>query len=177
MTSKSLAYVAAAIGSIGLASFPLKASAQVGANAPVPGGDQAFVQKASQAGAAEVAMGNLAAANASSGEVKAFAARMVSDHSDANAKLHAIAQGQRISAPDQPTAKDAAEIHRLDSLNGRPFDAEYIKVQRKAHEDAVALFKKEANSGKDPALKSFAEQTLPTLQDHLRMVTALATPH
>ena len=177
MKSKVFVYLAAAFGSFGLASFPLITSAQVTTSASASGADRAFVQKASQAGAAEVAMGNLAAANALSSNVKAFAARMVSDHTDANAKLHAIAQGQGISAPDQPTAKDAAELHRLDSLSGQPFDAEYIKVQLKAHEDAVALFKKEASSGQDAALKTFAAQTLPTLRDHLGMVTALSKAH
>ncbi len=32
----------------------------------------------------------------------------------------------------------------------------------------VAAFQKEANGGKNDSLKSFASETLPTLQDHLK---------
>jgi len=41
------------------------------------------------------------------------------------------------------------------------------------HEEAVALFQKEASSGTDPDLKAFAQKTLPTLQEHLKMAQAL----
>jgi putative membrane protein len=38
----------------------------------------------------------------------------------------------------------------------------------KDHETDIAAFQKEANAGKDDSLKSFASETLPTLQDHLK---------
>jgi putative membrane protein len=38
----------------------------------------------------------------------------------------------------------------------------------KDHEADVAAFQKEANAGRDDSLKSFASETLPTLQDHLK---------
>ncbi len=34
------------------------------------------------------------------------------------------------------------------------------------HEEAVKLFKVQSKEGKDPALKSFAMKTLPTLEEH-----------
>ena len=36
------------------------------------------------------------------------------------------------------------------------------------HEEDIAEFNKEANGGQNPAVKDFATQTLPTLQDHLK---------
>jgi putative membrane protein len=41
------------------------------------------------------------------------------------------------------------------------------------HRETVELFQKEASSGQDPALKAFAQKTLPILQQHLQMVEAL----
>ncbi len=35
-------------------------------------------------------------------------------------------------------------------------------------------FKREANSGKDSAVKSFARQTVPTLEDHLKEAKNIA---
>jgi putative membrane protein len=37
------------------------------------------------------------------------------------------------------------------------------------HKKDVELFQKMAKDGKDPELKSFAQELLPILQDHLRM--------
>ena len=42
-----------------------------------------------------------------------------------------------------------------------------------AHEDAVKLFEKASNDVKDPDVKQFAIQTLPTLQQHLQMAKTL----
>ena len=38
----------------------------------------------------------------------------------------------------------------------------------KDHEEDIVEFNKEANGGQKPAIKDFATQTLPTLQDHLK---------
>jgi putative membrane protein len=39
----------------------------------------------------------------------------------------------------------------------------------KDHKDDISEFQKEANHGGDPDLKAFAQKTLPTLQEHLRL--------
>jgi putative membrane protein len=43
----------------------------------------------------------------------------------------------------------------------------------KDHEEDIAEFEKEARSGKDADLKAFAEKTLPTLKEHLKMAKEL----
>jgi putative membrane protein len=42
------------------------------------------------------------------------------------------------------------------------------------HEEAVSLFEKQAKNGKDGDLKAFAEKTLPTLKEHLKMAKEVA---
>lgn len=44
----------------------------------------------------------------------------------------------------------------------------------KEHKEAVDLYQKEAKSGKTEELKSFASETLPTLQEHLKMAQDIA---
>jgi putative membrane protein len=41
------------------------------------------------------------------------------------------------------------------------------------HEKAVAMFQREARDGRKQHVKAFAEETLPILEDHLRMARAL----
>jgi len=60
-------------------------------------------------------------------------------------------------------------ISKLSGLNGAEFDRACQQDAVAAHEKAVKLFQTEAQSGQDPELKAFAQKTLPTSQEHLRM--------
>ena len=133
------------------------------------GADTKFVLNAAKGGLAEVEMGRLAAGKASSAQVKEFGQRMVTDHSKANDELKQIASQKGITLPK---AVDAAEEKKMDSmskLSGEAFDRAYMADMVADHKKDVAEFKKEASSGKDSDVKSFASKTLPTLQDHLKM--------
>jgi putative membrane protein len=100
---------------------------------------------------------------------------MVRDHTKAGDQLKQLAQGEGLSLPTQASAADTKEESKLSAESGAAFDKDYIRAQRTAHRQAVALFTQESKNGKDANLKSFAAQTLPTLQDHYRMITAMPT--
>jgi len=136
--------------------------------------DREFVRKAAQGGLAEVQLGQLATEKAASPEVKQFGQRMVDDHTKANEQLKQIAQQQGIQVPDQLDAKDAATKARLEKLSGKEFDRAYMNDMVTDHTKDVTEFKHEANSGKDSAVKSFAQQTVPTLEDHLKEAKNIA---
>jgi putative membrane protein len=106
--------------------------------------------------------------------VKSFADRMVADHTKANQQLASIATAEGVALPTKLSGKDQRELTRLGKLDGAAFDKEYVKSQVDAHKDAVKLFTRESKSGKDGDLKNFAGTTLPTLEDHLSMVTTLS---
>jgi putative membrane protein len=100
---------------------------------------------------------------------------MITDHTQANAELQQIAEQANIKLPSQPTGKDASAAQKLGGLKGAAFDQAYAQDELRDHQQDVALFRKEANSGQDPALKAFAQKTLPILQQHLQMAQALNT--
>jgi putative membrane protein len=45
----------------------------------------------------------------------------------------------------------------------------------KDHDEDIAMFEKEAESGQDPEAKAYAAATLPTLRAHLRKIKAIAS--
>ncbi len=58
-------------------------------------------------------------------------------------------------------------IDPFQKLKGAAFDHKYVQEMVAGHTKAIAIYKKEAADAQNPALKSYAEQTLPTLEKHL----------
>jgi len=149
----------------------------VAASAAPSRADQDFVHKAASGGMAEVEEAQLAQQKATSPQIKDFASRMITDHTQANAELQQIAQQENITLAAKPAGKEAAAEHRLQGLSGVAFDRAYARQELQDHQQTVALFQKQATSGQDPELKAFAQKTLPVLQQHLQMAQALNTKH
>src|SRR5688572_5605850 len=61
----------------------------------------------------EIDMGKLAAERAKSAEVKSYGARLVKDHTKADAKLNDLAKKHSVTIPT-PTPKDDAEKKQMD---------------------------------------------------------------
>jgi putative membrane protein len=127
-------------------------------------GDKKFLTDAAKAGMMEIQMGRLGQSAGSSEAVKAFAKRMVDDHSKADSELKALAQEKKI---DFPLDHSASMPTPLIGMEGEAFDKAYAKQAVADHEKAVALFQNEAKSGSDPDVKAWANSMLSTLQSHL----------
>jgi putative membrane protein len=153
---------------VGQMSGSTKASGNVSA------ADQKFMDKAAQGGMAEVEMGQLAEQNGGSQNVKDFGKRMVDDHSKANDQLKQLASQKGVTLPTGLDAKDQATKDRLSKLQGAAFDKAYMKDMVMDHKQDVAEFKKESMSAHDSDLKSWAGQTLPTLESHLQQAEKIA---
>jgi len=162
MRTALFAGVAFALATSAFAQAPARRAASSGSE------DIEFVLDAAKGGMAEVELGKLAAERAQNAEVKKFAERMVTDHSKAGDELKSLAQSKGIRLPEEIEAKDRALLTRLSKLNGAAFDRAYMQAMVSDHVKDVNEFKKEANSGRDPQVKSFASNTLPTLEEHLQ---------
>ncbi len=136
--------------------------------------DKTFVKKAAAGGMAEVQLGQLATEKASSGDVKKFGQRMVDDHSKANDQLKQLASSKGVDLPQDLDAKDKATMAQLSKLSGPAFDRAYMRDMVADHTKDVAEFQRESKMAKDPDVKTFASQTLPTLQDHLKEAKSVA---
>jgi putative membrane protein len=130
--------------------------------------DSDFAKAAAEGGLAEVKLGQLAEDKASEKSVKDLGQRMVDDHTKANDDLKTAAAKDNVSSlPSQMDKKDQTEYDRLSKLSGTQFDRAYTEELVKDHKSDIAMFRHEAQDGKDPAIKSFAAKTLPTLESHL----------
>ncbi len=136
--------------------------------------DESFYKHAAEAGIAEVDAGNLASEKATDQKVKDFGAMMVKDHSAANDKLQALAASKNITLPTSASVGQMATQAKLKVLSGDTFDKSYIKGQVKAHQQTVALLRKEIASGQDADAQAFAKSILPTVRAHLKAANAIA---
>ncbi len=137
--------------------------------------DRQFVTKAAEGGMAEVELGKLAVDKGSSEDVKKFGQRMVNDHTKANDQLKEVARKEDVKLPDELSAKDRATKAHLEKLSGASFDRAYMSDMVRDHEKDVAEFSRESKMAKDPEVKNFASQTLPTLRDHLKNARSVAS--
>jgi putative membrane protein len=135
--------------------------------------DHAFVVAAAGGGMAEVDLGQLASSKASNDKVKMFGQRMATDHGKAGDELKTLAASKHITVPTSMDSKHKAEHDRFAKLSGADFDRAYVKAMVADHKKDVAEFTKESQSGKDADVKAWAAKTLPTLQDHLKMIEEL----
>jgi putative membrane protein len=104
-----------------------------------------------------------------------FARHLVDDHSTSSRALESLSRDVGVSPPNV-VKLDAAHQAKIDSLRqaeGRQADELFARMQVAAHEDALALYRAYAEAGDNAALKQFARQTIPVLEQHLAMAKKL----
>jgi len=131
-----------------------------------------FIIMASIGNLQEIATGKLAAQKATRSDVKSFGQMMITDHSDGEKKLLQLAKMQNIQIPAAATDTPPPDL-KLSKASGDEFDRMYIHAMASGHRSTVMMFQNYALNGKDPQLKAFAQQMLPTLKEHLAAVKAL----
>jgi putative membrane protein len=136
--------------------------------------DTQFMREAAIGGMAEVDLGKIGVQHADNPDVKQFAQRMVDDHSKANDQLKQVADKRGVALPGDVDAKEKATMNRLSKLSGPAFDKAYMRDMVSDHEKDVSLFERQSASGKDADLKSWIDQTLPTLKEHEDMAKDVA---
>lgn len=131
--------------------------------------DQAdFLVKAASGGMMEVALGRMAANQATHADVKAFGKMMANDHTTANEELKKLAEAKKISLPAIVGEDHQKHIDKLSDLKGAEFDREYMRLMVEDHEEDVEDFREAAQSNEaDAEVKAFASKTLTVLEKHL----------
>jgi putative membrane protein len=128
----------------------------------------------------EVEAGKLAASKAQNPDVRAYAQRMVTEHSANNQSATALIQKLHLTPqPDafsQKLDKEGADsVAHLGTLQGAKFDRNYIDQEVYFHK-AVAeqLGKRMVPAAKNPDLKALLEKEQPQVQSHLEEAERIA---
>ena len=175
---KSLFHATALVALLAAAPALAQTTGQTpGAASPKPGTssstqrseDARFIQHVAQDNQAEVELGQLAQQKAQSPEVKALGQRLAADHAQANQQLTQIAQKEGVQPPKGIGKEKSQERAKLEKLSGQAFDRAFVQTVVQDHQKDIQYFQREATAVQDPQLKSFTQQSLPVLQQHLQM--------
>lgn len=135
--------------------------------------DKDFVTTAGKGGKAEVELAQDAVSHATNPDVKAFAQKLIEDHTKANTDLGQIAASKGVTIPSEAEAKMKEAKERIEKLTGKTFDEAFVKQMVEDHKSTIKLFEDESKAAADPDIKKFAESTLPTLREHLKKAEGL----
>ena len=171
-----------AVAGIGAASFavyaqPAPASDPYmnpgGVMTELPADEGQWVRLIGAINTAELESSKYAVAHVSDATVKAFAQRMVEDHSSAAVALEAATRGLNLrpapaSRPTNPLGD--AVVNRLSSAPNATAQAHtYMRLQIAPHQRTINLLQWEIDNGKTPSLKTFANAQLPMVTQHLQL--------
>jgi putative membrane protein len=160
------------------------AFAQDGKSTPkLDSGESQFVRDVQASGHNEIEMAQLALKRTTDPDVKAYAQRLVNDHTAAGKKLEEVAKTNGLlltdakaeSRKDVDTRTDNSRHvdSHIETMQGPAFDKAWAKQMVEDHKAAIAKFEAEQKDAKNADLRSFVSTTLPTLREHLAQAQAL----
>jgi putative membrane protein len=138
---KSTRWICCAMLGIAATLLPVKAKA-------VTDDDKKFLAMAAQSDQNEIALSQLAEQKATNPAVKAFAEKMVKEHTQMTASMKPFADSWGLTAPTGPDPDSQKELDKLNGLSGNDFDKEYIDQMVTDHTEALKAFT-EAKDTKD----------------------------
>lgn len=128
--------------------------------------ESTFLMDAIRGDIAEIKMGELAQMKGQSEGVRDFGEMLVEDHTKAQKKTADLAKEMNVPVPTQPTPEQTAKHDALARLSGAEFDRQFVAEMVKGHQEEIAKYEKQAQSG-DSKVAELAEDLLPTLRQHL----------
>jgi putative membrane protein len=137
-----------------------------------------FLQQSAQDDATEEAASQYALTNSNNPDVKAFARRVLAARSKANDEMRDLAAKLGITMPTYPTTNQAHALEQLRAASRARLDSAYALLMAEAHTQALARFRRAAQSSRiDPAVRHFAQTSLSVMQDSLQQANRLVASH
>lgn len=127
----------------------------------------------------EIQLAELAKKNATSQDVKQFAAMMITHHSAAAQKEKTLMTKATLTRAETDTSRTLksdgeSALSRLKNEKGKDFDKSYIDQQVKAHQDVLAVVDNQLlPSAKNADVKAHVTEIRRTVSDHVQKAEAI----
>jgi len=131
--------------------------------------DKKFLEMAAQSDQNEIALAKLAEEKATNPAVKAFAQKMITEHTKMSASMKPFAESWGLSASSGPDADTQKEFDKLNRLSGDDFDKEYMSQMVSDHSKALDAFTSEAKDTKDVKFRTAVLQGKTMVAAHKNM--------
>ncbi len=134
--------------------------------------DENFLMKAAEINLEDVQLGQLAQQKGTHADVKSLGQMLATEHGKAMSDLQALASSKSIAVPTSPTKDVQDKFQKLGEKSGMDFDKEYCEMMVNGHQNAIDLYENAANNAADPDIRSWANNMLPGLRNHLEQAKA-----
>jgi len=129
--------------------------------------DQKFIDQAVTSDIFEIKSSQLALEKSRNPRTRMYAQQMIDDHGASEQKLQQLASANGIQVPSDFGPEGQRAYAAIENTR-RIFDSEYFRQQALSHQTAVTVYQDEISNGYNNDVKQFAQQTLPTIQEHLQ---------
>jgi putative membrane protein len=141
--------------------------------ASTPDDDKQFLSTAAQSDMNEIKLSQLAETKASSPQVKAFAKKMVTDHTRLETQMKPFASKWNLTPPAGLDSDHQAIFDRLNGLSGPDFGKAYMAAMAEDHHKALDAFTTEAESTQTASFKAAVLKGKAVVANHITMADGL----
>ena len=135
--------------------------------------DMQYLQTGIEGDRFEIAGGKLAQQKGNSQGVKAYGARLVTDHTKSLKDATALAKRLGIKVPTSPAPSMQWELQTVGMFSGAEFDTAYVNLEAMDHQQDISEARDEVKDGTNAAIRKSAKTEIPTLQQHLKLAQQL----
>lgn len=137
--------------------------------------DAAAMKQLAQANLNEIEGGKAAESKASSPDVKQFAQKMVTDHTQMLNDLKTLAQQKGVALPESASLKDMAQMKLMERSSGAEFDKKYMDEMVKDHQKDLKEVQDLAAKTKDADFKAALQTAGAKINGHLQLAQRIAS--
>lgn len=131
--------------------------------------DTEFMQSAAHSDQNEIQFSKMALAKGVSAPIKAYANKMIADHTKSTANLKPVAAKASVALPADMDAEHKAMAPAMEKLSGKAFEDKYVQQMVTDHQKTANTLKAYQPMAKDAGLKNWIDTTLPVVESHLSM--------
>ncbi len=156
-------------------SCTLMGGARLVAQASSADQDKQFIMTASQSDYTEIKFSQLATEKATNPKVKAYAKKMIADHTKLEAEMKPFADKWGVTPVTTLDSEHQTKYDALSAMSGTDFDKQYMTDMDADHHKALDAFKAEESTTTDPAFKKVVAKGEKVVAQHTEMADKAVT--